>query len=102
MDEDSAALLTMKYPIEHGIATSWDVEKEISHHTLYNELRIAPEEHSVPSTEASLYSNANFEKMNQEVFDTLTMYVALQYVLLLYIATDRTTDGLHELVRLYG
>uniref|UniRef100_A0A8W8LX82 Actin-2 n=1 Tax=Magallana gigas TaxID=29159 RepID=A0A8W8LX82_MAGGI len=37
--------LTIQYPIEHGIVTNWDDMEKIWHHTFYNELRVAPEEH---------------------------------------------------------
>ena len=39
--------IVAKYPIEHGIVTSWMDMEKVWHHTFYNELRIAPEEHPV-------------------------------------------------------
>ncbi|XP_052769610.1 actin-3-like isoform X1 [Mya arenaria] len=80
-------LLSLRYPMEHGIVTDWDDMEKIWHHTFYNELRVAPEEHPVLLTEPPLNPRSNREKMIEVMFEKFhvpSAYVSMQSVLPLY------------------
>ena len=86
-------ILTLKYPIEHGIVTNLDDLEKLIHYVLYDVLKIAPEEHPTLLTEPPLNLKANREKLTQIMFDTFyspAMYLGNSAVMALY-ATGRST-----------
>lgn len=103
-------VLSLSYPIEHGIVTNWDDMEKIWNHTFYHELRASPEEHPILMTEAPLNPKVNREKMMEILFETFSIpasYVAIQAVLSLY-SSGRTTgivldsgDGVTHAVPIY-
>ncbi|KAL8265840.1 hypothetical protein R6Q59_003184 [Mikania micrantha] len=103
-------IVTLKHPVERGIVANWDDMEKIWHHTFYNELRVAPEEHPVLLTETPLNSKANREKAVQIMFESFyvpAVHFAKPAVLSIY-ASGRTTgivldsgDGVSHVVPIY-
>lgn len=88
-----SGILSMKYPVEHGLITNYDDSEKIWHHTFYNELRIAPEEHGIIVTEPPQCPKATREKITQIMFETFCVnkfFLAKAMVLGVY-AQGRTT-----------
>lgn len=99
--ESKSSILTLKHPIERGIVTNWDDMETIWHHTFYEELREAPEDHPVLLSETSLNPKRNREKMTHIMFETYNvpaMYISNQAVLSLYasgLSTGIVLDSGH-------
>jgi len=92
-------IMTLKYPIIHGVITNWDDMEKVWSHAFYNELRVAPEESPTLLTDPPLNPKNNREKSAQimfEGFQTPAVYCAIQAVLALY-ASGRTTGLVQDL-----
>lgn len=103
-------VLSLVYPISHGIVTDWSDMEKVWHHTFFNELRVNPEEHPVVITEAPMNPRKNRERMLELIFEKFccpAAYVVLQAVMSLY-AYGKTTgmvidsgDGVTHTVPIY-
>ena len=108
--QDLRGLLKLKWPLEHGIVTSWEDMERIWRFIYETELKTMSEEHPVLLTEAPLNPRANREAAAQLLFETFNvpaMFVAVQATLSLY-AAGRTTgivldvgDGVSHAVPVY-
>ncbi|KAH8421052.1 hypothetical protein KR222_006487 [Zaprionus bogoriensis] len=102
-------ILTLKYPIEHGVITNWADMEKVWKHT-YETLGVDADAHPVLLTEPPLNPKKNREKMTEIMFENFrvpALYVAIQAVLSLY-ATGRTIgivadsgDGVTHTVPIY-
>jgi len=109
--EEHRGLLSIHYPMEHGIVTDWNDMERIWHY-IYSkdQLQTFAEEHPVLLTEAPLNPKRNREKAAEiffESFNVPAFFVSMQAVLSLY-ATGRTTgvvldsgDGVTHSVPIY-
>lgn len=108
--QSKRGVLSLRYPIQHGVVSNWEDMEKIWQHTFNNELRVAPEDHPVLLTEPPLNPKANREKMTELMFESFNVpatYIAIQAVLSLY-ASGRTTgivldsgDGVSHVVPIY-
>ncbi|XP_076071345.1 actin, cytoplasmic 1-like isoform X2 [Mytilus galloprovincialis] len=80
-------VLSLDYPIEHGIVTNWDDMELIWHEIFYNYLRTEPEKHPFLLTEPPLNPTYNKEKTAQiffEKYNVPAFYVSMQGLLSCY------------------
>ena len=73
-------VLNLKYPIESGIVSEWEMMEKVWAYCFENELRVDPSEHKVLLTEAPMNPKANREKMTNLMFETFQVpgfYVAI-------------------------
>ena len=69
-------VLTLKYPIEHGVVTNWKGVEKMWNHAFFNELRITPESlqnRCVMLTDAPKIPKKNREKMTEIMFETFNV-----------------------------
>lgn len=108
--EARRGVLSLSYPIHHGIVRCWEGIESVWEHTFDQELRVSTEEHPVLLTEAPLNPKINREKMVEIMFEGFNIpatYIAIQAVLSLY-ASGRTTgivldsgEGVTHVVPIY-
>ncbi|EDQ87060.1 uncharacterized protein MONBRDRAFT_35236 [Monosiga brevicollis MX1] len=109
--QEHRGLLSIKYPMEHGIVEDWKDMDRIWNYVYSKEgLGVQPDEHPVLLTEAPLNPKKNREKAAEVLFESLNvpaLFVSMQAVLALY-ASGRTTgavldsgDGVTHAVPVY-
>lgn len=104
-------ILRLNYPIKRGIVRNWNDVEKVLHHTIYNELRVLPEEQPVLLTEVPLNTKDNREKMACIIFETFNVpaFFVCDCAILSLLASGRTTgvvlqsgDGVSHTVPIYG
>lgn len=87
--EEHRGLLSIRYPMEHGIVTDWnDMERIWTYIYSKDQLSTFSEEHPVLLTEAPLNPRRNREKAAEIFFETFNvpaLFVSMQAVLSLYV-----------------
>lgn len=81
-------MLSLKYPIEHGIVTNWDDMEKIWNLAFDNQLRVDPKDFPVLLTEAILNPKSNREKMTQVfhlMMKIITFYTDITFLFELFL-----------------
>jgi len=103
-------ILSLRYPVEHGIVVNWDDMETLWQHTFRNELRIDPSEYPVVITEAALNPKNNRERTLRALFETFGIQSLNMVVcpIVSLFATGRTSgiilecgDGVTHTVPIY-
>lgn len=88
--EEHRGLLSIRYPMEHGVVTDWNDMERIWNYIYSNDqLQTFSEEHPVLLTEAPLNPRRNREKAAEiffESFNVPALYVSMQAVLSLWVS----------------
>jgi len=103
-------VLSLSYPVEHGVVKDWGDMEKVWHYTFYDALRVNPEEHAVVVSEAPMNPKKNRERMVEMLFEKFSVpasYIVIQAVMSLY-SYGRTTgavvdsgDGVTHVVPVY-
>ena len=77
------SVLDINKPIHKGQIDNWEYMENVWHHSFYNELKMAPEDHRCLMAEAPLNSRANRERLASVMFENFNFpyfYVSVQQV----------------------
>ena len=80
-------ILSIRYPLEHGVVVNWDDLEKLLHQSFYNELRIDPSDHEILLTDAPFNPKSNREKLIQMIFEQFNFngfHTTLQGILSIY------------------
>lgn len=91
--QSKRGVLTLKYPVEQGVPVSFDDVERLMHHAMYNELRVAPEDHPLLFVDEPHMPREARSRLTQIAFETFNVpavYFATNSATSLY-ASGRTT-----------
>ena len=91
--QSKRGILNLNWPIKKGSVENWEDMEKIWHHTFYNELSIAPEEHPFILTETVMNRKVDREKSIELLFERFnsTHFNLTSCSVLSMFASGRTT-----------